>query len=675
MNFKSPFVFVIFLIILSPLAINAKEDKIVESQPQILFEHENLTTLQEKRELIVKFNTAVLYLEQEEYLKAISLFKESSKILKIASFLNIGIAYYKLNSEKNSYLYLKKIYNLKELQYKDKYSYFSSAYYLYKITKDKKYINEITKISAKAKRLTEHEKMLVVDTLILQKRYKYALNLLKESENPSKLKQALLNIKLKDYSSAKMNLDISFNNAKGDDDKNNILWFKIYRDLLSNDLTNLSEDIIKIEERKKIFYSNKNMKIKLFFNKNKFSSKDYFDKITKFTLDRKLDFVYYFAPFIFEDYNRIDTDSIKSFIIKDKNSINELNMMVKYNADFLKIIKLDPIHRVQVLQEMIDLKYDTNPYEYYNLGLAYAQVYDYNKAYKNFNKAYSLEHGNKLYSVMTILTAKKMNYTINKTQKEFMVSNIMSKKGSYKYLAKYLYKLFENPTLKLDIKDLTTQQKKSIFFRALYFLENVDKNGINKTEPLLVEFSKDPFVKLLILVSRERNENDYLYISRLQDELPKIYNNNFIKGSLVITDYYLDTLRALGIFYRTDFNIDNELSPSYLRMKAIVELYGDNPKESIRLIEYIQKKYDFESIDSFYILIASLFASNQSALAYVILSEIEFIYKDKDAMFLNGVKLIQDLKLNTAPQYFKYKLKGKLVDFKLSNFDEFLETL
>ncbi len=672
MNFRT---LLLPLLFLSPLALNAKEDKVVESQPQILFEHKKLTTQQEKRELIVKFNTAVLYLEKKQYLKAITLFKESSKILKIASFLNIGIAYYKLDSQKNSYLYLKKIYDLKELQYNDKYSYFSAAYYLYKITKNKKYINEITKIGAKSKRLNEHEKMLVVDTLILQKRYKYALELLNESKNPSKLKAALLNIKLKDYTKAKINLELALTKAKGDNNKNDILWLKVYRDLISNDLPNLSEDIMQIEERKKIFYSNKKMKIELFFNKDKFSSKEYFDKITKFSLDRKLDFVYYFAPFIFEDYTKIDIDSIKSFIIKDKNSINELNMMVKYNADFLKIIKLDPIQRVQVLQKMIEVKYDTNPYEYYNLGLAYAQIYDYNNAYKNFKKAYSLEHGNKLYSVMTILTAKKMNYTINKTEKDFMVKNVLSKNGSFKYLAKYLYKIFEDPSVKLDVKNLTTVQKKSIFFRALYFLENIEKNGINKNEPLLVEFSKDPFVKLLILVAREKDENDYVYISRLQDEIPKVYNNNFIKGSLVITDYYLDTLRALGVFYRTDFNIDNELSPSYLRMKAIVELYSGNPKESIKLMEYVQKKYNLESIDSFYILIASLFASNQSNLAYVMLGEIEFIYKDKDAMFLNGVKLIQDLKLNTATQYFKYKLKGKLVDFKLLKFNEFLETL
>lgn len=665
----------ILLFVIFTNQLLAKEIVEIESQPQILFEHQNLKNSQEKSELIVKFNTAVLYLEEEKYLKAIPLLKQSSQILKIASFLNIGIAYYKLDSHNNAYLYLKKIYDLKELKYKDKYSYFSAAYYLYKITNDKTYINEITKVSAKSKRLTEHERMLVVDTLILQKRYKHALGMLKRAKEPSDLKLGLLYLKMKNYSQSRVYLEKAYEKAKGDANKNDVLWFKVLRDLRANDLANLAENILKIEARKKIFFSNKKMKLKLFFNKDKLTSKDYFDRITKFTLDRKLDFVYYFAPFVFEDYKKMGIDSTKSFIIKNSSSINELNMMVKYNSDFLKVIKLDPIHRVQVMQEMINQKYDTNPYEYYNLGLAYAQIYNYNQAYKYFKKAYRFDHGNKLYSVMTILTAKRLNKKIDKTEKEFMVKNILSKKGTYKYLAKYLYKIFENPSIKLDSKNLTTIQKKSIFFRALYFLQNVEKNGISVTEPLLVEFSKDPLVKLLTLVSREKGENDYIYISRLQDELPKIYNNNFLKGSLVITDYYIDVLKSLGLFNRTDFNIDNEIEPSYLRLKAIVELYSGNPKSAIRLIDYIQEKYKLESIDSFYIQIAAYFASNQDTLAYTTLSEIEFIYGDKDAKFLSGVKLIQDLKLNTVSEHFTYKLKGKLVDFKLTNFDHFLESL
>ena len=670
---KILFIFTIVLLILQ--SGFAKENKTIESQPQILFEYNSLIEAQERREFIVKFNTAVLYLEQKKYIQAIRLFKQSSKLLKIASFLNIGIAYYKLNSYKNAYLYLKKIYDLKELKYKDKFSYFSSAYYLYKITNDKVYVNNIIKVAVKAKRLTQNEKNLVIDTLILQKKYKYALDMIKDTKHQSDLKIALLHIKLRNYIKAKIYLDKAWAKAKSDKDKNTILWFKIFRNLKSNDLANLVENILLIEDRKKIFYINKKMPLELFFNKNKFVAKEYFDRIIKFSSDRKYKFMYYFAPFIFEDYDAMDMDVSKSFIIKNQNSIGELNMMIKYNADFLKVIKLDPIKRTQVLQDMLSQKYDTNSYEYYNLGLCFAQIYDYNSAYKYFKKAYNLDHGNKMYSVMTFITAKKLGIKMDKAQKDFMIKDIMSKKGSYRFLAKYLYKLFEDSSIELNPKLLTLKQKKSIFFRALYFLENINKNGILETEPLLVEFDKDPLVHMLNLVARQKGENDYLYISRIQDKIPKIYNNIFLKGSLVITDFYLDTLRALGLFDRVDFNIDKELSPSYLRLKAIVQLYHDKPKTTVKLIEYIQKKYNLQSVESYYLLIAAYLSLGEKELAYTTLSEVEFVYNDKDAKFLSGVGLIQDLKLNTVSQNFQYKLDGKLVDFKLKNFDNYLESL
>lgn len=672
--YKKNFFLFLFLFLI-PQTISAIENKTLESQPQVLFEHQNLLDAQEKRELIVKFNTAVLFLEKERYKEAIALLKESSRLIKVASYLNIGIAYYKLNAKKNAYLYLKKIFEIKELIHKDKFSYFSAGYYLYKITNDIDYLNEITKVSAKAKRLTENEKKLVVDSLILQKRYRYALNILKNMKHRSELKMGLLYLKLEDYTNAKTSLSIAYDKIGGDDKKNEVLWFKIYRDIKANDIFNLKENIFKVQKRRKFFNTNKEIPLELFFNKEKHSSKYYFDSITNFSEDRKLDFVYYFAPFVFEDYDILNSDATKAFIIKNQDNIYELNMMVKYNSDFLKVIKLDPIYRVQVLQDMVDAKIDTNSYEYYNLALSYAQVYDYGKAYKYFKKAYNLDHGNKLYSVMTILTAKKLGKRVDKIEKELIIKNIRSNSGSYKYLGKYLYKIFEDPSVKLDPLSLTINQKKSIFFRALYFIENIKENGINKNEPLLVEFSKDPLVYLLSLVARETDENDYTYISRIQDLLPKIYNNRFLKGSLVITDFYLDTLRALGLFNRTNFNIPNNLEPSYLRTKAIVELYDDHPKDTIKLIEFIQKKYKLESMDSYYILIAAYFLSNQSEIAYATLSEIEFIYKDLDSKFLAGVRLIQDLKLNSASESFNNKLKKNLIDIRLKNLDNYLESL
>ncbi|PIF04102.1 MAG: hypothetical protein CSA86_03135 [Arcobacter sp.] len=662
-------------IVLFSTVLFSAENKTVESQPQILFEHKKLQNKQEYRELLLKFNTAVLYLEQEKYTHAIQLLKQSAKILKVPSYLNIGIAYYKLKSNNNAYLYFKKIYDFKELQFKDKFSYFSAAYYLYKITNNKEYINEITKVSKKAKRLTEHEKLLVVDTLILQKNYEKALKMAVEIKNISQLKIAILCIKLRYYNKAKYYLEKAMENAQGDTAKNEVLWFELYRNIKANDIVNLRENILKIDERKRIFHTNKKLELELYFNKERFTAKEYFDKITNPSFDLKLDFVYYFAPFIFEDYDVININETDGFIIKNKDSIHELNMMIEYNSKFLEVIKQDPIKRVQTLQKMIDEKYDTKAYEYYNLGLCYAQIYDYNNAYKYFKKAYSLDHGNKLYSIMTLLTTKKFNVNEDKVFLEFLEKNILSNNGTYEYFGKYLYKIFLNTSLKIDKNKLSIKQEKSIFFRALYFIENINKDGIMKNSPLLVEYNKDPLVHLFNLVAREEKENDYLYISRIQDDIPKIYNDSFLQGSLIITDYYIDIVRALGVFNRTDFNIPNNKAPSYLRTKAIIHLYDGKPKETIKLIEYLQKEYKLQSIDSFYFLIAALFSSHQKELAYAILTEIEFLYKDKDAKFLSGIRMIQDMKLNSAPQYFRDKLKGKLIDIRLNKLDNFLEDL
>ena len=235
--------------------------------------------------------------------------------------------------------------------------------------------------------------------------------------------------------------------------------------------------------------------------------------------------------------------------------------------------------------------------------------------------------------------------------------------------------MLEDPQLTIDKEKLDFKDEKSIFFRGLYFLANIEKNGIVETEPLLLEFDKDPLVYLLNLVAKKENENQYVYISRIQDELPRVYNNNFLKGSMIITDFYLDSLFALGIFDRTDLDIANEKEPTYLRLQAIKNLYRDNPQHSIDLIEELQNNLNLQSIDSYYILAAALFAANKDDSAYITLSEIELLYNDRDAKFLSGIRLIQDLKLNSAVQYFNHKLEGKHIDFRLKNFDNFLESL
>ena len=155
----------------------ANED-LIESQPEIIFQFEKLKKSQENLSLQIDFNKAVLHLSKNEYNEAIDLFKKTSNILEVPSYLNMGIAYYKLDSIDNAIVYLNKIYEKQDNMKEHTFSYMSACFYLYQISKDNKYLDTIVKISKKYKNLSEHAKRMLADTYIILKEYENALEVL-----------------------------------------------------------------------------------------------------------------------------------------------------------------------------------------------------------------------------------------------------------------------------------------------------------------------------------------------------------------------------------------------------------------------------------------------------------------------------------------------------------------
>ncbi|MBI3874033.1 MAG: hypothetical protein HY307_03395 [Arcobacter sp.] len=526
-------------------SLNAKDEQVYESQPNILFKQKELLHIEQSISLETDFNNAVLYLEQEEYLKAINLFKKTAKILKIPSFLNIGIAYYKLGSTSNAYLYLKKIYDFKEASREDSYSYISASYYLYRITNDRNFISSI---------ITTAQKI-----------------------PPKK--------------------------------------------------------------------------------------------------NRQIDMIFYFAPFIFVDKKEIYNDATLGFVLKNKDNIEALDMMIDYNKKFVDIVKLDPIVRTIKLQEMIDAKLDVKSYEYYNLALSYAHNFDFRNAHKYFKKAYDLSRSNKLYAAMTMISAKRGDIFIQKDTFEKIKSNLLANDGTYKYLGKYIYKLtYDNKSI-LDGKSLSLYDRKSIFLRALSFLEKMKSGELSENEPLLEADVKDPMVFLFRSLVKRKNESQYNYISRLQDSMPKTYNDYFLKGPALITQYYIEVVKSLGVFKKIDFDIKNERTPSYLRTKAIVQLYDGFPKATIKIMELLRNEYKINDIYTMDLLIAAYLSAGDESNALAKLGELQFEFNDKNAKFISAVQLLQNLKTNSAAGLFATKYDGFFIDFEMQKLDDFLESL
>jgi len=666
-DLKKIFLSLIFLSICFSSSFSNTE--VIDSQPEILFKYDKLKQSQEKFKLQVDFNKAILLLEKGEYAKAIKIFKKTSDILKIPSFLNIAIAYYKQNKFENSLLYLNNIYGYKDIATTDTYSYISACFYLYQIKKDRKYLETIIDVTKKYKNLTEHSKRLLADTFIILKDYERALSILNTMKFPMELKKAMIYLKLKNYSSAEEHLLKIKNETLNKEKMNLILWLMVFRDLKSNELVKLQEHLSQIKEVKDYFQTNLEYPLEIFFNKHKYTTKEYLNSITKFNNDRKIDFLFYFAPFIFSDHNEVMYDISKGFIFKDKQNVQSLEQMVKYNAKFIDIIKEDPIIRVNKLKSFI--KEDSNSYIYYNLGLCYAQIDDFHNAYKYFTKAYKLNPGNKLYAIMTIISANRVNIKIKDL--EYIIQNIESDDGMYKYFGQIIYKIFENNKFEVKFDPLNYHQ--TIFYRALNYLVDMENNNIRLDNPLFVEHYKDPLVYLMKLTFRRDKENDYAYFSRLQDNTPLKINNNFLEGPLIVTKYYIDLLKAIGLFYKADLSLEGEEKPSYLRIKALRELHDSNPKEALNILNKLQKKYKLEDKFTMYLIVAALLEDNKYNEASLQISLIKALLKDNSADFLTGVQLIQDLKLSSIKQYMKEPYTDDLIDFRLENFDELLESL
>lgn len=666
---KNKIIFLFFFLIFHVSSVSALSTAQLESEPEVMFQFDKLEKSKNNLALQVEFNKAVLFLEKGEYLSAIEILKKTQKYIKIPSFLNIGIAYYKLESYHNARIYLNRIYEFENAMNTNTYSYMSACYYLYKITKNKKYLEQIISIASEHKKLTEHSKRLISDTLIILKKYSQALKVMETMDFPQELKRALLYIKIKKYSKAEQSLlkayEIELNPKKIDE----IRWFMIYRDLKSNQIEKLLKHLDALKSRTN-FKINQELPLQIYFNKYKYTPKEYIHLVTKFSLDRQIDFLFYFAPYVFSDNEEIIYDMSKGFIFQEEKNVESLKSMVKYNANFLDFLKKDPIIRVKELEKLAKKK-DTKSYIYYNLGICYAQINDYHSALKYFERAYKLNPGNKLFSAMTLISAKKINKRLS--DKAYIEANLRSNKGLFKYFGHSLYHLFLND--KYEVHDKPSVYKSTIFYKSLDFLEQMNAGKKLNGHPLLKEYDKDPLIYLINLVLKKNNESTFSYYSRLQDSIPLVYNNNFLGGPVLITQYYFDILKGLGLFFKADLELEGNLSPSYLRTQALIDLHFDKANRSVKVLEKLQNKYNLEDKYTSYLIVAGLLEAKKYNEASVQISLIKALLNDRGANFLTGVQLVQELKFSSADQYFVGPYTDSLIDFMLVGFDDYLESL
>ena len=654
---------------------------IIESQPQIIFELEKLEASNENLEIQVDFNKAVLHFRKGEYKDALRLFERTSKIFEAPSLLNMGIIYYKQKDDEKAKELFNKIYSKKTNLLNQPYSFISSCYYLFEITKDDKYMLDLVTIFQNSNKLSEYNELItdikdailkeLANRYLMIEDYENALGALNAMSYSLDLKKAMILIKLNNFQKASVILKKVREEEKNIEILNKVLWISAYSSLKQNNFEDAQEILDLINDRKKDFNVNTQMPLEIFFNKDLYTYKDYYKKVIKFDEERMYDFIYYFAPFVFSDSKEIIYDSVKGFIYGKAQSVENLENMVEYNTKFINLVKQDPIKRVNELKNII--KTDSKAYIYYNLGLSYAQINDFTNAYKNFEKAYKLSPGNKLYSVMYLITANKASADMPEKQRAILDKNIKDSSGLYSYFSKELYKLFINSGY--NVVETAQSYEKTVFYKAIDFLKKMNNNEDLSNHQLLEDYERDSFIYLLKLVQKNRSENEYKYASRVQDAVTLKYNNNFLDSSLITSKYYIDILKAFGVFSRVDFNIDGNNNPSYLLTKVYSDLYLGKPLNSIDTLKRLKDEFGYENRFTMYLSTASFLESLRPEEASIQISLIKAFYKDKDTDFLTAIQLLQNMNISSAKQFLENKYDNPYIDFRIVGFEEFMLSL
>lgn len=675
MFFLNKFIYKIFLTILLISNILYAND-ILKSQPQIIFELDKLDELEVSNE----FNKAVLLFNKQRYKEAYDIFEKTKVVYEIPSLLNMAIILLKDNKKEEAITLFSEIYSKKSNLLNEPYAFIASCYYLFTLTSDDKYMIDLVTIFQNSDKLkNQSEIILNIKDIILEelanrylmvKDYDNALGALNAMSYSLDLKKALVYIKQNNLLRADIILKKLIDTQKDENRLDEIYWFSVFVNLKLNKLDVVKEILEKINKRGSDYKVHINLPFEIYFNKDLYSSSDYLKSILKFDEERKLDYLYYFAPFVFSDSKELMYDTVKGMVSKDKSSLESLEAMFNYNINFIKAIRNDPFVRIDQLKN--ELNENSKAYNYYNLALAFAQIKDLSNAYKYFEKAYKLSPGNKLYAVMYLITSNKVSKSMDDKQKELIKERIKSSDGLYNYFAKELYSIYVD--ISFENKEEPYLQT-TLFFKALDFLKKLENNEYVAEHPLLIDWEKDSFIYLLKLVQQTKNEDDYKYFSRMQDTIPLKYNNNFLNSSLITSLYYIDILKALGIFSRADFYIPKESSPLYLLTDAYSSLYLGKANESINILNRLKNEYNIENRFTMYLLVASYLEAKRREEASIQITLIKAFYNDTDTDFLTAIQLIQTLNINAAIQFLNKAYDNQFISFDIIGFDEFMLSL
>jgi tetratricopeptide (TPR) repeat protein len=596
-------------------------------------------------EAISFYNIGVAKLKEQNFKEALESFKKAiqNKEHRCISAINAAVCAIELNDPKLFRYYIDLAYAyLPEESNAPLYSYYVGLVNYYK----NYYYEALSAISHPSNDFYQEEQTYLASKILASLKYtKHAQQLLtsiaKESDN---FTLGLLYAKLGEFPKAKDYLLRALRNAPED------LPIKAALSLVENKLGNLENsaslltEVYKITEpdAKPIFKTHAMLKPSLFDIQK---AQAEFEKELFFNNENTYNLIFYYAPYkVFNAKQTIDyirKGSMNIFIdeigpalsyLKASSTISKVNIAM--SKGIKKALDFHIYEANDIFLKMVD-EYKNHSVLHYDLALTYAQMGDYNLAYKHFSKSYHLDNNNYLAGVFALMTGKLIGKDIGKLSedvKESLGKNSTLEKdnlytsliyltdGNDFSLARWIEKSKDETPLSLVLDTI-----------AAYKLNNEHMYRLS-SQKLQALLPKDIIANLLAFNIRHLNEDIKSYAKAIQIEFNTLNLNydSFYFGPKIVKEQYVKLLQIGGLVYQKKDIVRKRMEEehsdisSIMQTLAFLEIYTNNFEEAFTL--YNKLIDDFNQQDTHTIFLASVAAigagHNENAIALLELSKL-----------------------------------------------------
>ena len=370
--------------------------------------------------------------------------------------------------------------------------------------------------------------------------------------------------------------------------------------------------------------------------------------------------IFYFAPYKLFDTKQSSTiiekgakeiyiDDIKSAFsyLNQGEAISNINSKI---IDGLKLLFEHKVYEANRVFKNLLIKYPNHSILHYNLALTYANIYDFQNAYKHFSKSYALDTHNNIAPYFKAYTAILLNKEYDEEETNLQIQNIGDVENSEQiYL---LHKMLTPSDTSINVSDSHNKNTFDIILNLIAANRIGDFIAYKKlSKTLKTNLPKDIVSNIIYLDQHNQNKNIKDYARAIQQSL--IYNSLDISpllyGESFARELYIKTLSMAGISRISKEKLENEYAEhkdqtALLQSLAYSYIYTKEYEKAYKLYNILVDTHNQKDPHTLFLAaLASIGANHHAnAIALLELTNLEN-KKEYESRFALGV-LYQEAK-------------------------------